>query len=388
MVQKRGFHRGTVDLSCSARRSPSPHKVASPDSYSAWAVQRAVREQELLREQGLREQELRHQFGGAAVGVPAEMMEAHLEMEAMEAMEEEHLEMDEELEPLQWAGGGEGFIEPAPVAGKRVLRERPRAGGEARAVRQCSHDAEQAMRPPGRANQLAEQAMQAMHEEQQEQQHLAEQAMQAMQEEQQAAINELKQQLTNAQVQLAEQEDMPVSECVICLDEARIGLRCGGEESHFICAPCLNDFCESEAADEPRRVEQRGGRIFCPLKRFDGGDGGCDSCAFDDVTLARVLDKKAFAAVQKSRHGIVEAEAARRADAVSQQQMEAKLRQLEELGVEVFKHCEHIREEILTMKCPRCSAAFFDCTRSRPLCVFFEVSRTAACFVQSKVAWR
>jgi len=335
MAQKRRLHRGTVDLSCSARRSPSPHKVASPDSYSAWAVQRAVREQELLREQGLREQELRHQFGGAAVGVPAEMMEEeHLEMEAME---EEHLEMDEELEPLQWAGGGEGFIEPAPVAGKRVLRERPRAGGEARAVRQCSHDdAEQAMR--------------------QEQQHLAEQAMQAMQEEQQAAINELKQQLTNAQVQLAEQEDMPVSECVICLDEARIGLRCGGEESHFICAPCLNDFCESEAADEPRRVEQRGGRIFCPLKRFDGGDGGCDSCAFDDVTLARVLDKKAFAAVQKSRHGIVEAEAARRADAVSQQQMDAKLRQLEELGVEVFKHCEHIREEILTMKCPRCSA--------------------------------
>ena len=359
MAQKRRLHRGTVDLSCSARRSPSPHKVASPDSYSAWAVQRAVREQELLREQGLREQELRHQFGGAAVGVPTEMMEA---------MEEEHLEMDEELEPLQWAGGGEGFIAPAPPAGKRVLRERPRAGGEARAVRQCSHDdAEQAMR--------------------QEQQHLAEQAMQAMQEEQQAAINELKQQLTNAQVQLAEQEDLPVSECVICLDEARIGLRCGGEESHFICAPCLNDFCESEAADEPRRVEQRGGRIFCPL-RFDGGDGGCDSCAFDDVTLARVLDKKAFAAVQKSRHGIVEAEAARRADAVSQQQMEAKLRQLEELGVEVFKHCEHIREEILTMKCPRCSAAFVDCTRSRPLCVFRSLAEAAACFAQSKVAWR
>ena len=82
MAQKRRLHRGTVDLSCSARRSPSPHKVASPESYSAWAVQRAVREQELLREQGLREQELRHQFGGAAVGVPTEMMEA---------MEEEHL---------------------------------------------------------------------------------------------------------------------------------------------------------------------------------------------------------------------------------------------------------------------------------------------------------
>ena len=277
MAQKRRLHRGTVDLSCSARRSPSPHKAASPESYSAWAVQRAVREQELLREQGLREQELRQyesarQFGGVPEEMAA-MQEEHLEMEAMEEMEEEHLEMDEELEPLQWAGGGEGFIDPAPAAGRRVLRERPRAGGEARAVRQCSHDelAEQAMRPPGRANQLAEQAMQAMREEQQEQQHLAEQAMQTMQEEQQAAINELKQQLTNAQVQLAEQEDMPVSECVICLDEARIGLRCGGEESHFICAPCLNDYCESEAADEPRRVEQRGGRIFCPSGGLTAG---------------------------------------------------------------------------------------------------------------------
>ena len=38
-----------------------------------------------------------------------------------------------------------------------------------------------------------------------------------------SAVRELKQQLTNAQVQLAEQEDLPVSECVICLDEARIG---------------------------------------------------------------------------------------------------------------------------------------------------------------------
>ena len=118
---------------------------------------------------------------------------------------------------------GEGLIAPAPPAGRRVPGAPARRRGACCAAVLHDELAEQAMRPPGRANQLAEQAMQAMREEQQEQQHLAEQAMQTMQEEQQAAMNELKQQLTNAQVQLAEQEDMPVSECVICLDEARIG---------------------------------------------------------------------------------------------------------------------------------------------------------------------
>merc|ERR1712159_569128 len=30
------------------------------------------------------------------------------------------------------------------------------------------------------------------------------------------------------------------------------------------------------------------------------------------------------------------------------------------MGVELFKHCDHIRENILTLKCPRCGAAFVD----------------------------
>ena len=34
---------------------------------------------------------------------------------------------------------------------------------------------------------------------------------------------------------------------------------------------------------------------------------------------------------------------------------------MKRLGEDVFKHCQHIREEILTLKCPRCSAAFIDC---------------------------
>ena len=33
------------------------------------------------------------------------------------------------------------------------------------------------------------------------------------------------------------------SECVICFDDARLGVRCNGSVSHFVCAACLNG-CE------------------------------------------------------------------------------------------------------------------------------------------------
>eukprot|EP01052_Picozoa_sp_SAG31_P039920 SAG31_NODE_5649_length_2404_cov_1.374837_2_plen_229_part_00 len=67
-----------------------------------------------------------------------------------------------------------------------------------------------------------------------------------------------------------------------------------------------------------------------------------------------------FAKLQLARQRLVEAVAAREAEAQGRLLVAAQMRQLEQLGVEVFRHCSHIREDILTLKCPRCAAAFID----------------------------
>jgi hypothetical protein len=53
--------------------------------------------------------------------------------------------------------------------------------------------------------------------------------------------------------------------CVICFDDSRLGVQCTGSVPHFICAECVNGLVASEAQQEPRHIELRHGKIFCPL---------------------------------------------------------------------------------------------------------------------------
>lgn len=167
--------------------------------------------------------------------------------------------------------------------------------------------------------------------------------------------------------------------CVICFDDARLGIQCNGSTAHFICAVCLNGYVASEAGQDPRHIELRRGKIFCPLKTFvsrdnadsdsdsDFDDGGCDSGALNDLAVVKLLEAEPFAALQMSRQRLTEAHASREAQAQSRREVEAQMAQMASMGVELFKHCDHIRESILTLKCPRCMAAFVDfegCTYS------------------------
>ena len=160
------------------------------------------------------------------------------------------------------------------------------------------------------------------------------------------------------------------SSCVICFDDTRLGIQCNGSTPHFICATCLNGYVTIEAGQDPRHIELRRGKIFCPLKTIraladdddseDDDDSGCDSGALNDLSLVKLLEAEPFGALQKARERLMEAHASREAQAQSRREVDARIAQMESMGIQLFKHCDHIRERILTLKCPRCETAFAD----------------------------
>ena len=119
------------------------------------------------------------------------------------------------------------------------------------------------------------------------------------------------------------------AECVICLENTRLGLTCSGKTTHFICATCLNAYVSSEAAQEPAHIEKRKGKIHCPLKLFGSGGpddaevkdvnsggwstAGCDSEPLDDLALVKLLDPEPYRALQAAQQRFIEAAAAREA---------------------------------------------------------------------------
>ena len=120
------------------------------------------------------------------------------------------------------------------------------------------------------------------------------------------------------------------AECVICLENTRLGLACSGSITHFICTTCLNAYVSSEAAQEPAHIEKRKGKIHCPLKLFGSGGpddaevkdvnsggwstAGCDSEALDDLALVKQLDPEPYRALQAAQQRFIEAAAAREAE--------------------------------------------------------------------------
>jgi hypothetical protein len=85
----------------------------------------------------------------------------------------------------------------------------------------------------------------------------------------------------------------------------------------------------------------------------DGGGGGGGGGGDDDGDRAvgRYLD---------ARGKLVEARIAREGAEAQARQMAIQLQRMQAMGPAVFKAREHVIENILTLKCPRCQAAFID----------------------------
>ncbi|EGD79263.1 hypothetical protein PTSG_09987 [Salpingoeca rosetta] len=143
-----------------------------------------------------------------------------------------------------------------------------------------------------------------------------------------------------------------VAECCICFDDdvpVVGGVRCSTGD-HFVCDVCFDSLVTSVATHDERMA--RGSDVCCPTP-------DCSSTPFKAKTLAMHVDDDTFQAWMKLNKDITgrnvrkEEEAARQAE----EDRRARLSQMDRDAEDARKH---IVENIFTLKCPRCSAAFVD----------------------------
>jgi len=157
------------------------------------------------------------------------------------------------------------------------------------------------------------------------------------------------------QLRLAER----LRECQCCMDDLREldGYVCAGTGAHYVCDECFTLQVTAKAKDDLRELEARDGEICCGFcAKDDQNPIGADAIlrhagneAFDKYLAAKnkLLEKRLAEVIHKEEKARFEAE-------------QQRLARMDEEQREVHRHCQHIREELLTLKCPRCGQAFLD----------------------------
>lgn len=149
--------------------------------------------------------------------------------------------------------------------------------------------------------------------------------------------------------------------CCICLEEKirlEEGIECGRTDGqpHFVCSQCLEQHVEAVVGAELRLRQANEGRVCCPGRP-------CDAAAYPDVDLAKRLSAAVFHRYTESRLDLLEQRRAAELEGEMQVRLGAELRRLQALDEQqrrVRAVRNHIAEEILTLKCPRCGQAFLD----------------------------
>jgi len=169
-----------------------------------------------------------------------------------------------------------------------------------------------------------------------------------------------------------------VGTCVVCQDTLALssGLRCTATldgAQHFTCLDCLDvhtrrsslqlppsgdgEDDEAERARMLRQRMQRQGRICCPMHPRE-----CAAAPFAEAELARALPPGTFQAYMASRQELTEQRLEREKEERMQELLKAeleRLRTMDEHERAVRTTSSEIAAE-LTMRCPRCGAAFVD----------------------------
>ncbi|GBG29474.1 Protein kinase, putative [Hondaea fermentalgiana] len=144
-------------------------------------------------------------------------------------------------------------------------------------------------------------------------------------------------------------EPVPVGACAICLDSFPIAEVVACDEAHFTCKTCLQQAIQ--AAAEPGGHVQilANGSMKCITPDCDLHISG--------RTIAAAVPEKDYEVLQKIVRKHAERELAREHERDVQRRVDEVLRD-HGLDPETQNHLRKIQNEILTMSCPRCSAAF------------------------------
>ena len=167
-------------------------------------------------------------------------------------------------------------------------------------------------------------------------------------------------------------------ECIVCYDDEFKefeGLLCrptaeGGaaaaaeEESHFVCDLCLGEKLLALQAADLVEKKKCGGRCYCP----EGGPGGsCTSPYYSDTELAFHVRNTPGAHSFKAYLGVRRELLEINIRATTEREMErrfelemARIEAMNETERKVYAARKRIVDEILTLRCPRCEAAFVD----------------------------
>jgi len=162
--------------------------------------------------------------------------------------------------------------------------------------------------------------------------------------------------------------------CSVCLSDDVYevdGVVCpSGERDHFLCRECFNWKVQHDSQTSgDNGLYQRGGSVYCP--GYSIKDSPCHaSCApppspYTDQIIASSTDDKVFNRYMKGKKALLEAELAAKNEKVVKERVERELEDMKRLSErerEVRTHANHIRESILTVRCPypNCGQVFVD----------------------------
>ena len=165
-------------------------------------------------------------------------------------------------------------------------------------------------------------------------------------------------------------------ECCVCFDEVNVaaGVEClDARASHFLCDSCFGQHCLISSQDELHALIARTGRLFCPERRKQTGVWQCcadraepdfpPDLAYPAETVAAHVPAAAFEAYLHARGRIQEQQLVQQLEQQFEERMAAERRRVQELRgdeLRVEQTVRHIHDRILTLKCPRCEAAFVD----------------------------
>jgi serine/threonine protein kinase len=158
--------------------------------------------------------------------------------------------------------------------------------------------------------------------------------------------------------------------CCVCFDDEVLfpqGVECGSKspnEKHFLCDGCFERHVQTEAEKELHELSKWEAQVFCPLRRKENGAWICE-CAtpYSESTVAGHTSEAVFCIYLDGKQRLKEHHLVQEMEQAFEARFERERKRIAELKTEelrIEQTCRHIQERILTLKCPRCAAAFLD----------------------------
>ncbi|GBG31540.1 Protein kinase, putative [Hondaea fermentalgiana] len=162
-------------------------------------------------------------------------------------------------------------------------------------------------------------------------------------------------------------EQVPVGACAICLDTFPIAEGVACDDAHFTCKTCLQGAIKAAARPGGHVQILENGSMKCITPDCDLHISG--------RTIAAAVPEKVYKVLHKIVREHTERELAREHERDVQRRVDEALRD-HGLDPKTQNHLRKIQNEILTMTCPRCSAAFADFDG----CCALKCSNNCSCY--------